>query len=89
MVSNPLKIILFGSGARGELRPESDLDVLVIMSDNCSRKETEKKIYRNLIGFRHAVDVVVATKTDVTQFGDNQNLIYYSALHEGRELYAV
>ena len=29
--ANPLKIILFGSAARGELGPNSDLDILVVI----------------------------------------------------------
>lgn len=88
-VSSPSKIILFGSAARGELKPESDLDVMVIVSDGCSRNEIERKIYRNLIGFRFAVDVVVATETDVSRFGDNRSLVYYPALNKGRELHAI
>ncbi|MEN6370618.1 MAG: nucleotidyltransferase domain-containing protein [Armatimonadota bacterium] len=88
-VSHPSKIILFGSAARGELKTESDLDVLVIMPDGNNRNETAKKIYRNLIGFSIAVDVVVATETDVRRFGDKRSLVYYPALREGRELYAA
>ncbi len=30
---HPLRIILFGSAARGEMGPNSDLDVLVVMPD--------------------------------------------------------
>jgi uncharacterized protein len=32
-VSNPIKIILFGSQARGDAKPDSDYDLLVIVSD--------------------------------------------------------
>jgi len=33
----PLQITLFGSAARGEMGPHSDLDVLVVMPDGCDR----------------------------------------------------
>ena len=34
---HPLRIILFGSAARGEMGPNSDLDVLVVMPDGIHR----------------------------------------------------
>jgi predicted nucleotidyltransferase len=35
---HPLRIILFGSAARGEMGPNSDLDVLVAMPDDVHRE---------------------------------------------------
>ena len=32
-VVQPKRLILFGSAARGEMNPESDIDVLVVMPD--------------------------------------------------------
>lgn len=88
-VVRPVRIILFGSAARGELKPDSDLDVLVVVPDNSDRRATARFIYRNLIGFDVAVDVVVATETDLRKYGDRYSLVYYPALREGRELYAA
>ncbi len=34
---NPLRIILFGSAAKGEMKAGSDLDVLVVMSEGTHR----------------------------------------------------
>lgn len=45
----PEKIVLFGSAARGEARPGSDLDVLVI-NECVRRRELAGEIYKRLIG---------------------------------------
>jgi len=46
-------------------------------------------IYRHLIGLDAAVDVVVATESDLQQYGDSFSLVYYPALREGRAIYAA
>jgi predicted nucleotidyltransferase len=88
-VAQPRRIILFGSAARGEMRPHSDLDVLVIVAEQTPRRQTVQRIYRNLIGFGHGADIVVATERDLHQYGDNFSLVYYPAMREGREIYAT
>lgn len=88
-VVQPIKIILFGSAERGEMTPDSDLDVLVVVAPETDLKHTINKIYRNLIGFGIAADVIVTREVDLEQYGDNYSLIYYPALHEGREIYVA
>lgn len=88
-VSQPVKIILFGSAARAEMTPGSDLDVLVVVTDGSDRKAVSKQIYHNLIGFGAAADIVIATEADLRNYGDRYSLVYYPALREGRELYAA
>jgi predicted nucleotidyltransferase len=88
-VAQPHRIMLFGSAARGEMRPHSDLDVLVIVAEQTPRRQTVQHIYRNLIGFGHGADIVVATESDLHQYGDNVSLVYYPAIREGREIYAT
>ena len=85
----PLKIILFGSAARAELRPDSDIDVLVVMPNGVHRRRTAQDIYSNLIGFDYSVDVVVATESDLDKYGNNFSLVYYPALREGKVIYAA
>lgn len=88
-VAHPVRILLFGSAARGEMRPDSDLDVLVVVPDGVYRRQTTQRIYRRLIGFPVATDVVVATESDLQQYQDNFSLVYYPAVREGKEIYAV
>jgi predicted nucleotidyltransferase len=89
VVVQPRRIILFGSAARGDMRPDSDLDILVVVPDGTPRRQTAQTIYQNLIGLRAAVDVVVATESDLQQYGDNFSLVYYPALRGGRTIYAA
>ena len=83
----PNRIILFGSAARGELGPDSDIDVLVIMPDGVHRGHTTEKIYRELWGFGVAKDVVVVTDSDVRERGHDPFMVIRQALAEGREVY--
>lgn len=85
--AHPLRILLFGSAARGDMGPDSDLDVLVVVPDGVHRRRTAQAIYRNLSGLGIAKDIVVVTETDVHEHGGNPSLVLYPALHEGREVY--
>ncbi len=86
-VAQPERIILFGSAARGELGPHSDLDLLVIKSGQFRRLHLAQAIYRGIAGFGHAVDVIVATPEDIERYGDSHALILAPALREGRVVY--
>jgi predicted nucleotidyltransferase len=87
-VAQPEKIILFGSAARGEMGPNSDVDLLVIKT-GAHRLDLAGKIYRNLHGVAEAVDVVVVTPEDVERYGESPALVIAPALKEGRVVYAA
>lgn len=86
-VANPEKIILFGSAARGEMGPDSDVDLLVIKSTPYRRKLAQM-IYKNLLGLTQPVDVVVVTLADLERYASSPALVFESALREGRIIYA-
>ena len=86
---HPLRILLFGSTARGEAGRYSDIDLLIIVPDGSHRRKTAQLVYRHLLGFVLPVDVVVATPSDVEKYKDSPGLIYREALREGRELYVA
>jgi predicted nucleotidyltransferase len=86
-VVEPVRVILFGSVAAGRMGPNSDVDVLVVVTEGTKRTETAKRIYRNLIGYELPVDVIVSTESDIATYGDNHSLIFYPALREGRVIY--
>ena len=84
---HPIQIILFGSAARGDMGPDSDLDVLVVMPDGVHRRETSAVVYRSLRRFPYPKDIVVATVGDLAEYGDSLGLVYRQALKEGKEIY--
>jgi predicted nucleotidyltransferase len=87
-VARPENIILFGSAARGEMRPNSDVDLLVIKS-GAHRLNLTGEIYLNLHGVEEAVDVVVVTPEDVERYRDSDPLVIAPALRGGKVVYAA
>ena len=88
-VVNPLKIILFGSVARGEMGPDSDVDVLVVMPNGVHRRRTAQHLHIETRGIPLPVDILVATPEDLERHKSNIGLIYYRILEEGKEIYAA
>ena len=88
-VAKPEKIVLFGSGARGELGPDSDLDLLVIKGGDYHRGRLTEEIYMSLFGVGQAVDIVVVTPEDVERYGASSTIVIGPAVREGRLLYAA
>ena len=84
---HPRRVLLFGSAARGQMGPHSDVDLLVVMPDGAHRRQTAQRLYRALAGLGVAKDIVVVTESDVRQFADEPSMVVHSALKEGRELY--
>jgi predicted nucleotidyltransferase len=87
-VAKPEKIILFGSAVRGEMGPDSDIDLLVITACD-HRRNTARVIRRNLLGIGIPKDVIVATPKDIERYKDTIGLIFRPALREGKLLYAA
>ncbi|MBF0628057.1 MAG: nucleotidyltransferase domain-containing protein [Magnetococcales bacterium] len=86
---DPRRIILFGSAARGEMRPDSDLDLLVVMPDGVHRRQTAQVAYHSLRGLGVSKDVIVVTEHDVDKYRDEFSYVIAPALEEGKELYNV
>lgn len=86
---HPLRIILFGSAARGEAGKNSDIDLLVVMPEGTSRRATAARLHMEMFGIPVAVDFLVATPSDLEKHKENVGLIYRTILNEGRELYAA
>lgn len=88
-VVDPVRIVLFGSSARGTAGPDSDLDVLVVVKSGLPRREIAMKMYREMVGLGQPVDLVVVHDTVLEKYATSQALIYEPALREGKELYAA
>jgi predicted nucleotidyltransferase len=86
---HPLKIILFGSYARGKTGPDSDIDVLVVMPEGAHCRQTAQLLYRQIKGLGVPFDILVTTPSDLEKHKDNIGLIYRTVLQEGIEIYAA
>jgi uncharacterized protein len=87
-VAHPERIILFGSAARGDSRPDSDVDMLVVKK-GAKRRYLAGEIYKSLIGVGRAVDVVVVTPEDVERYRFSPALVICPALKDGKVIYAA
>jgi predicted nucleotidyltransferase len=86
--AKPEQIVLFGSAARGEMGPDSDLDLLVIKAGKFNRWRLLTTIRRELRGSDAAVDVVVVTPEEAERYRDAHCLVICPALREGKVVYA-
>ncbi len=84
----PDRIILFGSHATGKAGPDSDVDLLVVMTPRRSKAEQELEILRLLRRYRVPKDIVVTTPEDFGWRKTVPGTIERPAAREGRVLYA-
>jgi predicted nucleotidyltransferase len=85
---HPIRIVLFGSAARGEMGPDSDIDVMVVMPDGTHRLHAARYLYQRLSGFGYPVDIVVTTPGVLERHKHSIGLIYRTVVAEGKEIYA-
>jgi len=84
---HPVKIVLFGSHARGEAHPDSDVDLLVVLPKVEDKRKSAVAIRRALASFPVGKDIIVTTPEEIEARGDLVGTILRPALREGRILY--
>lgn len=84
---DPLQIILFGSRARGDARPDSDVDLLVVFPYVENSFTAAVAILDELSGMGLAKDVVVSTPEELAAYRHLIGTVFEPALREGRVLY--
>lgn len=88
-IVHPLRIILFGSAARGTMGPDSDLDLLIVMPEGSHRRRTAQRLYREINGLGVPFDLLVTTPSDLEKHKAKIGLVYQTVLQEGKEIYAA
>ena len=78
------KVILFGSHARDEATPHSDLDFLVIEPEVEDRGEEWVRLRRALRGIEAPVDIVVLDEELATRRAKVPGTMVYHAFRDGR-----
>ena len=86
-VADPRRIVVFGSAAKGQMGPDSDIDILVVMPDGVHRRRTSQRLHRCLAGMGVAKDIVVVTESDVRDYSENPSLVIRPARENGKEVY--
>ena len=86
---NVIKIILFGSRARGDFRPDSDWDFLAVVDKDMDWNEKRSvilQIKRQMARLRIPNDIIINSFKQTQERADDVGYITYYALKEGVEL---
>ena len=85
--AQPLKIILFGSRARGDARPDSDADLLVFETEVKNPVAESVRLRRVLKDLLLPVDLLVVSRSKFDYWRDTPGTIYFEANLEGKVVY--
>jgi predicted nucleotidyltransferase len=78
----PEKIILFGSQARGDAGPDSDIDMLIVMPVEGSVRDKRLEIRGALHDVRYPIDILVTTPEEFAWRKDYVGTIEWLAARE-------
>jgi len=88
MTLNPEQIILFGSYAYGEPTEDSDVDLLVIVSQSDEpRYRRARQAYKVLRGIGIPKDILVMTRAEVERKANVPSSLINQVLSQGKVLY--
>jgi len=87
-IASPLRVYLFGSAATGDKRWKSDVDLLVVVTDGAPARQISHMLYNGVTRNGLAIDFIVVNEADFNENRSDPNSVVYSAVHEGREIYA-
>jgi len=84
---NPKRIVLFGSRARGDDRPDSDVDLMVEMETSLPPAERMREVHEVCGNRAVPLDLVVFTPEEVARWRNSMYSIIGAVEREGRVLY--
>jgi predicted nucleotidyltransferase len=86
-VADPDMVVVFGTRARGDDRPGSDVDVLVVQESSEPRYKRAGTLYVALADLPVEVDVVVYTPREILEWGGVEQAFVTTAVREGVVVY--
>jgi uncharacterized protein len=85
---DPDQIILFGSHARGTARPDSDIDLLVVLPFDGSKRAKQVEMRVALHDIPVSKDILVATPEEIIRQRNIVGTLIKPALQQGKVIYA-
>ena len=86
-IAQPNQVILFGSRALGTARPDSDVDLLVVMPLHKPRRRLEGDLHAAVADSELSKDILVITPEELERFRDVSGTIVKPALESGLVVY--
>jgi predicted nucleotidyltransferase len=84
----PQRIILFGSAARGEAGPDSDLDLLVVLDDDVPlEKLGAKSVHAARRGYTEPVDIIPCRASVLRERAKAKGSFAHIVLRDGITVY--
>jgi predicted nucleotidyltransferase len=80
----PLKIILFGSYARADARPDSDIDLLIIAESSEPRYRRAAPLYGVLSDIAVPMDILVYSPQEVQEWSGVEQAFVTTSIREER-----
>ena len=84
---DPIKVILFGSHARGDANDDSDIDIMVVLDGYTNRIDMMTEISMNFIDSPIVCEILVTTPDEHIRWSKVVGTIHRHVSQEGKTLY--
>ncbi len=85
--AHPVRVILFGSRARGDAAQDSDVDLVVVERDVSNRHAEIIRLMEALHGLILPAEILVISERDFDYWSNIPGSVYRAAKLEGKALY--